>query len=175
MNLNLINLKPTEWSKEVWKTIDGFENYQVSNFGRVKSFAKKTPKILTTNANDGIGYVRVQLYKNKQRAFFRIHRLVAMAFIPNPENKPEINHKNGIKKDNRVENLEWATYSENENHARKYLDKKSYTRKIQCVETGVVYESLTQAAKQLGTAVNCIHRALNNKRKTYKKLHWRYL
>ncbi len=94
---------------EVWKKIDNFEIYEVSNLGRVKG-----PKGIKSRGNHK--YHSVDLYINGKRYPKYAHRLVAEMFIPNPENKKEINHINGIKDDNRVENLQWVTRSENMKH-----------------------------------------------------------
>lgn len=106
---------------EIWKPIPGHEEYyEVSNLGRVRriksSAGAKAGRILKGYL-DSIGYLGVTLSINgKVRGFF-IHRLVAMTFIPNPENKREVNHKDGNKTNNSVSNLEWATRSENVMHA----------------------------------------------------------
>ena len=98
---------------EIFKPIDLNPKYSVSNFGRVRN--NKTNKILSPRNLQG--YQRVAFYVDGKPTDFRIHRLVAKAFIPNPENKPQVNHINGDKTDNRVENLEWVTNSENIKHA----------------------------------------------------------
>lgn len=108
---------------EIWRWIAGYEGlYQVSNYGRIKSFPRqgasteiKIRKPILTNQ----GYLRIALNKNGQRKDFPIHRLVAQAFIPNPENKSEVNHKFGMKFDSYYENLEWTTPEENMKHAFK--------------------------------------------------------
>lgn len=105
---------------EIWLPIEGFEDsYEISNTGKIRSLATKKGmwgkelKLLITNN----GYYRVSLRKNNLPFFNLVHRLVAKHFIPNSENKLEVNHKNGIKIDNRAENLEWNTRQENRSHA----------------------------------------------------------
>ncbi len=119
---------------EIWKDIIGYESlYSVSNLGRVKALKRKinSPRGFRTARErilkiaDCNGYSLVMLCKEGTRINKLVHRLVAISFLNNPENKPCINHKNGIKTDNRVENLEWSTYSENELHSRRVLKKQS--------------------------------------------------
>jgi len=114
---------------EIWKDIIGFEGlYQISNMGRVKSFHSPKEKILKLHENS-IGYLRIGLHKNCNSKHERISRLVAIHFIPNPLNLPQVNHKNLNKKDNRVVNLEWCTPRQNTLHARKhhkYWNKNKY-------------------------------------------------
>ena len=104
--------------EEIWKAIKNYSAYMVSNYGRVKSFIiHKDGKLLNTSVANRNGYVGVHLYKDGKKTQFSVHRLVAEAFIPNPKNKPQINHLNGDKTDNRVDNIEWATASENTKHS----------------------------------------------------------
>lgn len=106
----------------IWSDIPGFEGqYEVSNDGLVRSwmYGKKhlTVARILKQKTDKYGYLTVTLQKNSKKHYFTVHRLVAMAFVPNPQKKPQVNHKNGIKKDNCFQNLEWATNSENIQHA----------------------------------------------------------
>lgn len=103
---------------EEWRDVVGYEgHYQVSNFGRVKSFWRhQVGKIITPQLNHK-GYLVVELRDGQSRKVKFVHRLVAQAFIPNPDGKPEVNHRDGGKFNNHVDNLEWVTRIENMNHA----------------------------------------------------------
>lgn len=112
--------------KEVWKDIKGYENlYQASNLGRIRSLDKyvngRNSKRLVKGRelslfNDRYGYKIVNLYKNKKIKLFKVHRLVAETFIPNPNNLPQVNHKDENKENNNVDNLEWITLIDNCNY-----------------------------------------------------------
>lgn len=117
---------------EQWKLIPDFEPYEVSNFGRVRSryhTSGKEYRILKPTYHH-TGYVLYRLAKNKKYYNRTAHILVATAFIPNPENKPQVNHIDGDKHNNNVENLEWVTASENIQHAFEMGLKKSPTKDI---------------------------------------------
>lgn len=121
-------------SEEIWKDIIGYEGlYQISNLSSVRSINRvvvghnkkkynKLGRTISFHINK-FGYVQYNLYKNKNRRHEFAHRLVAIHFIKNPKNKPCVNHKNGIKADNRLENLEWTTYSENNLHSYRILSR----------------------------------------------------
>ncbi len=128
--------------EEIWKDIKGYEGlYQISNFGNIKSMDKviirkdgikyiKRGTMLKPSINTS-GYLQIGLSKNGIRKPFRIHRLVAIAFIPNPYNKPFIDHINTIKTDNKVENLRWVTREENANNplTRKHISESNSNEK----------------------------------------------
>jgi hypothetical protein len=114
--------------EEIWKDVVGYEGYyQVSNFGRIKSvdrikhYSNRKASFLKgrvmSSSKNACGYERLDIRKDNVKKQFLLHRLIAEAFIPNTDNKPEVNHINGIKDDNRVCNLEWVTHDENMKHA----------------------------------------------------------
>lgn len=131
---------------EEWRKIKGYDNYLISNLGRVKSLKReeklgnnvfiREEKIMRLKKHRD-GYLCISLSKNGEPKMFQVHRLVAKEFIPNPENKPQVNHINAIRYDNNVENLEWCTNSENQIHCRRvtgYVESEE-TRKKRSINT----------------------------------------
>ena len=111
--------------EEIWKDIEGFDNYQISNLCRVKNvkFNRFVKPLLGKH-----GYVCVNLYKDGKLKHLLLHRLLALAFIPNPENKPCIDHINTDRTDNRIENLRWATQKENHNNPLSLINHANASR-----------------------------------------------
>lgn len=181
---------------ENWKDVKGYEGfYQVSDCGRVKSLERDVycqngivhhlkEKILAP-ALDRDGYSLVQLCKNGKGKLMLVHRLVAMAFLPNPENKPQVNHKNEIKTDNFVENLEWCTAQYNINFGtrnKRMAQNRRYpkfgnhpqAKPVFCVELNKTFDCITSAQKELGIDQSSITKACKGKLKTTGGFHWRY-
>jgi len=185
---------------EIWKDVVGYEGYyQVSNLGRVRSLDRilDKPNILTggQTVRKGkiisqrlkTGYMYVNLCAHDRRKGHRVHRLVAKAFLPNPESKPQINHKNGNKKDNRVYNLEWATASENQKHAYKNGFTEPWNKKkVMCIENQKVFGSSFKAAewlndkhfsntKKIKVIADKIRLCANGHRKTAYGKRWKFV
>jgi hypothetical protein len=138
---------------EKWKPIIGYKNiYKISDIGRVKSLSRKgmtTEKILR-NGKSALGYSYVILSKNGNKKHHTIHRLVAVAFIKNLKNKPCVNHMNGVKADNTVENLEWCTHSENQLHAFEIglRNGDKFRKKVKIIKNNRIleFDSISEAA-----------------------------
>lgn len=147
----------------IWKPVKNYEDcYAVSDTGLVKR-TDVNPERTLKPSHDQDGYFIVSLCKKNKRTTRSVHKLVANAFIPNPDNKPQINHKNGVRDDNRVENLEWCTVAENNLHAYRTLGRECHLKgrsycekKIKCVETGKIYKSIKDCAKQNNVSVSMI-------------------
>ncbi|WP_394897654.1 NUMOD4 domain-containing protein [Clostridium butyricum] len=174
-------------TNEIWKDIAGYEGlYQVSNLGRVKSlprekwngksFQKLNEKILKVVVNKS-GYVQVALCKKSKYKNLYVHRLVARAFIDNPENKKEVDHINTIRNDNRVENLRWVTPKENNNNELTIVNRG---KKVVCITTGIKFNSIREASEFYSCDNSDIAKCCKNK-KNYagkyngQKLEWKYL
>ena len=141
---------------ETWRDVVGYEGlYQVSDHGRVKSlnYNKTGQERLMRLITDKKGYLRVTLWKDGKQKMYQTHRIVAQAFIDNPDNKPCIDHINAIKTDNRVENLRWVTCKENCNNPItkercRISNIGKVTRIVFCENT--IFTSITQCAKYYG-------------------------
>ena len=156
------------YTLEFWRDIEGYEGlYQISNTGQVKSV--KRNKILKPHITSG--YFRVCLCKENKKRNFSIHRLVAEAFLPNEEGLAEVDHINGDRKDNRVANLQWVSREENN---RKRNTGWGQPRRVICIETGEIYESLNDAARAINRKVQAMSRHLSGKYQTCAGLHFKY-
>lgn len=179
---------------EIWLDIVGYEGiYQVSNHGRVRSlqrlvrngpntFRTVHGKLLKLDVLSD-GYIGIGLHKDDHCKYYKVHRLVANAFIPNPENKPMVNHIDGNKQNNCVDNLEWVTSSENVQHAlqiglipiicgripsdmtrKRISDNSKQSRPVLYVETGQIFKSRREASRVTGISENRIYNCISSGR-----------
>lgn len=166
--------------EEIWKPIKNYEKkYAISSYGRVKSLGnnkRKKEKILKPINKKG--YLCVDLCSCGKKQQNKIHRLVAQAFIPNPENKPEVNHIDANKINNSVYNLEWCTRSENEIHSYKKGIKKNKLKKINQYNLDGKYiktwKSFAEITRTLGIRDSNLWCCCNNITKTAGGYKWKY-
>lgn len=168
---------------EEWRDVVGYEGlYKISNKGRIKSLQRTakskngsirtvSEKLRKINKNKS-GYLMVILNKEGEKKGLKLHRLVAQSFLDNPENLPQVNHRNENKQDNRVENLEWCTQDYN----NKYGTRTERTsKKVKCLETGVIYPSTIEIQRKLGFSSANISKCCRGKVKTCGGFHWQYV
>ena len=192
-------------NKEIWKDVKDYEGlYQVSNLGRVKRLEWKRfslgkwqtmkEKILKQTIST-TGYWHISLNKNGSHNTYKVHRLVARAFIPNPDDLPCINHKDNNPLNNKVENLEWCTYKYNNNYKdhnkklsqsrlgkkasdetrQKLRDSNPKMLSVQCIETEIIYKSINEASRKTGVDASAIGKVCKGKHKTAGGFHWKYV
>lgn len=155
-------------NKEITRDVVGYEGlYTVDIFGNV--LRKKDGKEMKQSKNQ-FGYMNVSLTKDKKQRQHKVHRLIAEAFIPNPSGKKQVNHIDGNKANNVVWNLEWCTPSENIQHA--VVIGLIPSVKIRIVETGKIYDSVVECAKDINGSFADIYKCLQGERQTHKKYHF---
>lgn len=180
--------------EEIWKDIPSYEGYyQVSNLGNFRSLPRiikyksngtrnyPSKVLLTETTKDN--YQRIVLMKDGVKTRYQAHRLVALTFIPNPDNKPLINHIDGNKSNNVVTNLEWCTASENMIHADNTglrdmsNHQPSNSKKIKCIETGEIFASYAKAVKWLGKSNTSVSTLVRGTRVYGKAFgyHWEFI
>lgn len=177
---------------EIWKDVNGYEGYyKVSNFGNVKSCARiinhglggadrSIKSRIIKPYDDNHGYHSVSLSKNGKVIKHKVHRLVAEAFISNPKNKPTVNHKNEIRNDNHVSNLEWATYKENNDHGgHNERVSRTLSKPIEQLDKDgnkiSSFQSVREASLATGIHIANIKSCLCHKNRTYAGGYkWRY-
>lgn len=165
--------------KEKWKDIKGYEGlYKISNTGLVSSlhYRKSNKEQILKCGSDKDGYLQVNLCKNGKHKNHKIHRLVAIHFIENPNNLPQINHKDENKTNNNVDNLEWCTNKYNNNYGTKNdWNKKSIVQLSLDYKFICQYDSIIEAAKKINKNHSHITQCCQKKRRTAYGYIWRYI
>lgn len=161
-----------------WKEINGYEKlYHISNNGKIKSkhrkgsYGKEIKQWV-----DKKGYSNVRLCKNGKCKNFKVHRLVAKAFIPNPNDYSCINHKDENKLNNNESNLEWCSYEYNNNYGTKRERiSKTKSKPVLCIELNVTYYGIREAERKTGISQGNISQCCNGKRQKAGNYHWKYV
>lgn len=169
---------------EIWKDVEGYEGlYQISSKGRVKSLGNgssgNSKEKILKGLNDKYGYLQVNLYKEGKQKTFKVHRLVAKAFLDNPYNLPQVNHKDEDKTNNCVDNLEWCNCEYNINYGtrtERFIKSKSIPI-LQFSKNGEFirrWDGIRQIERELGINRNPISKCCKGKQKTAWNFIWRY-
>ena len=159
---------------ETFVKIEGFENYEVSNLGKVRNI--KSRRILKPSLNED-GYLRHCLSENNKKKYLFLHRILATAFIDNPDEKPQVNHIDENKTNNDLSNLEWCTVKENMIHGTR-TKRSAEKRSIEVIQLDLndnilnVFKSMTQAGQETGTSLGDISSCCNGKLKSAGGFKW---
>lgn len=161
---------------EIWKPVENYPNYEISNFGHLRKIKNKR---LLKGYKTYDGYIKHSLTNENGSKVFREHILTANAFIPdtNPQIKTEINHIDGDKTNNRVDNLERITHKENilHYHTNKIKEKPTKQQQVLCKETGIIFKTMAHAARATGVSYPRMWYALHGKQKSSGGFHWSFV
>lgn len=183
-------MQNTNKKQEIWKDIPGYENFyqanprgfikSISKYLRIKNGFRRTKELIIANTDNGEGYLICSLSKNKVRKSILLHRLIALTFIPNPLNLPEVNHKDGNKFNNDIDNLEWCTRQENIDHSwskklTNCIGESHHNSKLNNISVKEIrekYASGKYSYSQLGLEYNT---NMYNIRNVVKRLTWNHI
>lgn len=152
-------------------SIENYSGYGITSCGKVWSY--KSNKWISQRY-DKYGYLRVTLINDdKKMKTELVHKLVALAYIPNPDGKETVNHRDEVKEHNYLSNLEWMTKQENLNYGtRGQRQSDKVSKPIKCIETGIIYKNTLVASKEIGISATSIYNCINGKSKTAGGFHW---
>lgn len=163
-------------SKKEWETVQEYDRYEVNALGEIRH--KNRKRILKPRSNPG-GYLYVSFNINGKRRNYAVHRIVASAFIDNPDRLPEVNHKDHNRQNNNVDNLEWVSSSANKSHANKLSTNRhsrgkkisQYTKQGEYIKT---FPTITEAAQEIGLTIGAISNCASGRSKTSGGYIWKF-